>query len=68
MPFWKTLCYKKETWNVSTAAGAPVKKIPASLKSHEKPPGEAAEHTELRFVPFQNKCINEQVLFSWIIW
>lgn len=59
---------KKKTSNISTAAGAPVKKTPASLKPHEKPPGEAAEHTELIFFPFQNKYINEQVLFSWIIW
>lgn len=53
MHFWKTRVTKKKTWNVSTAAGAPVKKIPASLKSHQKPPGEAAEHTELIFFPFQ---------------
>lgn len=42
---------KFSIWNVSTAAGAPVKKIPVSLQSHQKPPGEAVEHTELIFFP-----------------
>lgn len=53
MPFWKTLCYKKETWNVSTAAGAPVKKIPASLKSHENHLGKPQNTLNSGSFPFK---------------
>lgn len=63
MRFWKTSCYKKKSWLLSSAAWVWLKRVSASLKSDWKPTGEAAEQNWTDFPSFSTQMYHWWTFF-----